>query len=315
MFRFIVIFSLAFALISGDGLFSVLVAPESLEFKESIELESSHVGDVLLAALGHSVSSVSKWMGMYVVDPFKVAVNSLVVIVVQGVKDMVDTAERIKYDLKGTGAERSLNYMTRQLPNDSVTSINFTDHRRGRNQFHSLYGSSHISFKRNLKELLPHQYWSHRHFIDELDLLENAANNLDAILKPSHVVIFTISLSPLMRVARNGPINEAKILLGATIENMKNAIRRRNESVLMVQITRDQKDDSKNASKSNVPNPFEKITEDGDFPALINIVVWFSFTFALVLAIICYAIATMDPGRDSVLYRVTTLKEFTKKKI
>jgi len=96
---------------------------------------------------------------------------------------------------------------------------------------------------------------------------------------------------------------------------MVNAVMERNESVLLVQITNKHETHlfTKTHSKVIVShNPFEKMIADPQFPVITNIIVWFGLAFAISVTVICYAIATMDPGRDSVIYRVSAIKEFKK---
>ncbi|XP_046143769.1 renin receptor isoform X1 [Osmia bicornis bicornis] len=44
----------------------------------------------------------------------------------------------------------------------------------------------------------------------------------------------------------------------------------------------------------------------GDYPVIFNILLWFGVVFVFSLLAICIAIAQMDPGRDSVIYRMTS---------
>nr|XP_012140295.1 PREDICTED: renin receptor isoform X2 [Megachile rotundata] len=43
-----------------------------------------------------------------------------------------------------------------------------------------------------------------------------------------------------------------------------------------------------------------------DYPAIFNIILWFGVVFVFSLLAICIAIAQMDPGRDSIIYRMTS---------
>lgn len=46
----------------------------------------------------------------------------------------------------------------------------------------------------------------------------------------------------------------------------------------------------------------------GDYPAIFNIILWFGVVFTFTLVSIVYAIMDMDPGRDSIIYRMTSMR-------
>ncbi|XP_032663291.1 ATPase H(+)-transporting accessory protein 2 isoform X2 [Odontomachus brunneus] len=43
-----------------------------------------------------------------------------------------------------------------------------------------------------------------------------------------------------------------------------------------------------------------------DYPVIFNIILWFGVIFVFSLLVICIAIGDMDPGRDSIIYRMTS---------
>ncbi|XP_011875114.1 PREDICTED: renin receptor isoform X2 [Vollenhovia emeryi] len=47
-------------------------------------------------------------------------------------------------------------------------------------------------------------------------------------------------------------------------------------------------------------------TYSDDYPVIFNIMLWFGVVFVFSLLAICIAIADMDPGRDSIIYRMTS---------
>jgi len=51
---------------------------------------------------------------------------------------------------------------------------------------------------------------------------------------------------------------------------------------------------------------------DEDYPAVFNIILFISISLILALIAICVTIATMDPGRDSLIYRVTSAQRYKK---
>ncbi|XP_011702598.1 PREDICTED: renin receptor [Wasmannia auropunctata] len=47
-------------------------------------------------------------------------------------------------------------------------------------------------------------------------------------------------------------------------------------------------------------------TYTDNYPVIFNIMLWFGVVFVFSLLAICIAIADMDPGRDSIIYRMTS---------
>lgn len=45
-----------------------------------------------------------------------------------------------------------------------------------------------------------------------------------------------------------------------------------------------------------------------DYPAIFNIILWFGVAFVFSLLAITIFIANMDPGRDSIIYRMTSTR-------
>jgi len=51
---------------------------------------------------------------------------------------------------------------------------------------------------------------------------------------------------------------------------------------------------------------------DEDYAAIFNILLWLGVSLAIATLAICFAIGSMDPGRDSLIYRVTSAQRFKK---
>ena len=43
-----------------------------------------------------------------------------------------------------------------------------------------------------------------------------------------------------------------------------------------------------------------------DFPAMFNIILWLSVLLSVTIFIIAYGMWNIDPGRDSIIYRMTS---------
>lgn len=60
------------------------------------------------------------------------------------------------------------------------------------------------------------------------------------------------------------------------------------------------------AGQNNVLNLSKDYDED--YPAIFNIILWFMIIMAIVLFAVSYGMWNMDPGRDSIIYRMTTTR-------
>lgn len=52
----------------------------------------------------------------------------------------------------------------------------------------------------------------------------------------------------------------------------------------------------------------KKVEHSKDYAAIFNIFLWLGLVFAFTLVAIVYALADMDPGRDSIIYRMTSTR-------
>ncbi|XP_067616591.1 ATPase H(+)-transporting accessory protein 2 [Eurosta solidaginis] len=119
-----------------------------------------------------------------------------------------------------------------------------------------------------------------------------------------------------------GKINVSK-LVKADVENTKlrlvkslNSIQELTEnesdkSLLFIVIAHDdnilrKKRDALLGTKTNTYNLAAYY--DQNYPVIFNIILWFMVALGLSLLAVCYAIADMDPGRDSIIYRMTSTR-------
>lgn len=49
-------------------------------------------------------------------------------------------------------------------------------------------------------------------------------------------------------------------------------------------------------------------TYSEEYPVIFNIILWFGVLIVFTMLAISYAIAFMDPGRDSIIYRMTSTR-------
>ncbi|EDW01561.1 ATPase H(+)-transporting accessory protein 2 [Drosophila grimshawi] len=305
-------FLLFISVIQATGEFTVLNNPKSIEFKGEDELESFYVGDVLLASLGNAVTGNSKWSGLFIKDPFTLSNTSVIVVHIQGVY-RVPTVERVMaYELLDSDAGKSLDSLAAQLSPASVADFDFNNHSKGVIAFESYFGNIDVSMAMPLKYFKPIEYLSHQHFLEEIGYMNALADNLTSLLRSSQVIIFRLSLDRITKVTKYGILHEAKQIITGAVGYLLSAAKNCTDSLLFVQAT-DKRVASMRSRSSETSNPFEQFNDSG-YPVVCNIIVWLSLALFISLAVICYVLATIDPGKDSVIYRISATHAHMSKK-
>lgn len=123
--------------------------------------------------------------------------------------------------------------------------------------------------------------------------------SLDAVTKthevgsPAHneiVKVLKTSIEELVVSAEKAYKNKALITLIATAQSIHRRVRRAAVAT----------DDDK---KYNIAPAY-----DENYPVIFNIIFWFSVVMIFSLLAISLAIGNMDPGRDSIIYRMTSTR-------
>ncbi|KAL7729318.1 hypothetical protein ACLKA6_008896 [Drosophila palustris] len=315
MLQNVVVFSLFIAAIHAAGEFTVLNSPKSISFKGNDPLDSNYVGDVLFSAMGNAVVGDYDWSGVTINDPFNLA-KGVIAVHVEGLSH-VTTAGNVKsYELAGSNTGHSLNALAAELEaaNEPVCDINFGQYDEGVQSFKACFGASDAPAAKPTKHLNPALHNADKQFLQEIGFINAASENLAEMLKPSNVLIIRLSVDGIAKAhgEKSIALDEANKLLSAAIGRLLAAAQKSSDSVLFVQST--DKDASIARSKRDViqadkKNDFNLATYyNDDYPVIFNIILWFMVIFGLSLLAICYAIAAMDPGRDSIIYRMTSTR-------
>ncbi|XP_017078661.1 ATPase H(+)-transporting accessory protein 2 [Drosophila eugracilis] len=315
MLRICVIFSLFIAAINAGGEFTVLNRPKSISFKGNDALESQYVGDVLYASLGNAVIGDSNWNGLTINDPFNLA-KGVIVVHVQGISH-VTTAGNVKsYELTGSRTDGSLNALAAELEaaNEPVCDINFEEFDNGVQAWKSCFGDFDTPAAKPTKHLNPSLHSADKQVLQEIGFINAAADHLAEMAKPSNVLLLRVSVDGVAKAhgEKSVAVDEANKLLSAAISRLLAASQKSSDSVLFVQTT--EKDVAASRAKrdaigASTTNPFNlAVYYNSDYPVIFNIILWFMVVFGLSLLAICYAIAAMDPGRDSIIYRMTSTR-------
>lgn len=179
--------------------------------------------------------------------------------------------------------------------------------------FKACFGTSDAPAAKPTKHLNPALHNADKQFLQEIGFINSASENLAEMLKPSNVLIIRLSVDGIAKAhgEKSVALDEANKLLSAAIGRLLAAAQKSSDSVLFVQST---DKDANSRAKREVINPsatneFNLATYyNEDYPVIFNIILWFMVIFGLSLLAICYAIAAMDPGRDSIIYRMTSTR-------
>ncbi|XP_023162827.2 uncharacterized protein LOC111593968 [Drosophila hydei] len=156
-------------------------------------------------------------------------------------------------------------------------------HIEGVEKYKNYFGNAIVPIATPIQYFKPVEYASHRQFLEEVGYMHAISENLSRLLKPSHVVVIRISLQNIVKINSYSLLYEAKKLIKQANLRLLRAARTITNAVLFV-LTTDKKQmvniSGRSLKEANNTNPFA-------------------------LAVVCYVIATIDPGEDSVLYRTS----------
>ncbi|ALC48044.1 VhaM8.9, partial [Drosophila busckii] len=301
--------------VHATGEFTVLNSPKAISFKGNSPLNSRYVGDVLYAAMGNAIVGDSDWSGLTINDPFNLA-KGVIAIHVDGISHITTAGNAKTYELYGSNTGHSLNSLAAELEaiNEPLCDINFEQHDEGVQAFKSCFGDFETVTAKPTKHLNPELHSSDKQFLKEVGFINAASENLAEMLKPSNILLIRLSVEGIAKAhgEKSIAMDEANKLLSTAIGRLLAAAQKSSDSVLFVQST--DKDAANARSKREAVDPNKKNTfnlaeyYNDDYPIIFNIILWFMVVFALSLLAICYAIAVMDPGRDSIIYRMTSTR-------
>lgn len=102
---------------------------------------------------------------------------------------------------------------------------------------------------------------------------------------------------------KQGLPNMVKIIISSDGKISKALDRQKRQDAAPAEESGDKKKEVVNAKTLNLADDY-----DEDFPVIFNIMLWFSIALIFALISICMVIANMDPGRDSIIYRMTSTR-------
>ncbi|XP_053606013.1 ATPase H(+)-transporting accessory protein 2 [Plodia interpunctella] len=316
--------SLIFSIIGSNasGELSILHTPPSLNFAGAFETLESYLKEIYSAALGLSVEETPHWNGMYILDPFSTP-EAVVEVYIDGVVSLSSAA-----DLK------SKNYVLKvdEYEPDSFDTMKHRIHQHYQNNannviqlnlidtdqlavYQSIFGDIQPD-KPSRAEHLRYNVEEDYLFLTELETLKALTARIHKITPDNLVDFYTLRFISLHALSDfHGPnskqTKEAKKLLGAALKSLSTAFARAYDgSVLVVAVTTDVAH-TRRAVRSVISRQTPAnvtIPAPTNYAAIFNIMLWFGVVFTFSLVAIVYAIMDMDPGRDSIIYRMTSTR-------
>jgi len=295
------------------GEFTVNYAPHTLRFGKAgyTNLKTSQLDDLLAASLGYTPKS-SKWNGLTVSSPFGHPTAALVLAVHGGGARVAQegttygldediTLETIYHDLKETVHGRSLRptQFKHFSTYDSYGETSLSDlpelvHMKADKEPDSTFLREMVTLPQIVEKI-------------EKSNMSAAENEQD---------IFFLEIHSLAELVKEYGINsqqvaEAGNMLRSQLEKV--SLRMRNlysDSIIVMTTMIDQVE-----QPSSTRSILQSAESGGDYnlaveysenyPAIFNIVLWGSIVLSLSILAISVSMATMDPGRDSIIYRMT----------
>ncbi|XP_073816552.1 ATPase H(+)-transporting accessory protein 2 [Musca autumnalis] len=313
MLRNLLILSLCIVAISASGEFTVLSTPKSLSFKGNEPLQSQYIGDVVFASLGNAVAGDAQWSGLTIADPFNLP-KIVVAASLSGVAHSKVSGAGKSYEIQGSSVDEALNGVSAQLEadNEPVCDFNFEDLEEGVASFKSAFGDVQVDAVQNTKYLNSELHTADKQFVQAIAYINAAANNLAKLQNSCSFVSIRLSADSVAKAhgEKSEAMTEALDLFTTAVKNLNTAAQKANNNGALVLSIVNKSENSR--AKRDAPEPGKdyNLAEyyNEDYPVIFNIILWFMVTFGFALLAICYAIGSMDPGRDSIIYRMTSTR-------
>lgn len=313
--------------VNCDGEVNILSAPGSVKFRGHEEVEVSVMKDVISACLGFTTYQGSDWSGLYVKNPFDFA-DGVVVVAVPGVASLglseghhFPLVTDLPLDDIWISMETQVLERFPYDENHTLVRINLEEGieraeielERGPLELKKVSGIVHLN--ENVEE--------DETFLSQLSLLnavsakiEEEGVVLDGLPDIHFVVVSGLHLLVDLYGEESKMVVEAKRLLNTAIIRLNQAFEAAYSGKVLTAVlvsdashTRRYRretasDEEKDVNLNSYLNLAEMYSED--YPVMFNIFLWFGIAFVMTTLAISIATAGMDPGRDSIIYRMTS---------
>ncbi|KAI9555502.1 hypothetical protein GHT06_018017 [Daphnia sinensis] len=292
---FVCLFNSALA----NGEFSILHSPNGINFKGDEQLNTSELPKIISTAMGHTTPSGDSWNGLTILNPFNYP-EVTISIVVEGVQSLQLSEPR--YQLE-------------------ITS----DLYQVKNDFTSILGQMVFDendvYSGDIQEKLPLQKLDNKD-VAVLEFLKDVGVLMDLkqkVLSKSPLKTVWIQLNGLDDVVRvygrdSEQAVEALTVLKSALTELQDALESTyGDRYMLTTITNERLRLREKRSTSNAKEKNELYWKlnlskryGKDYASIFNILLWTSVFLIAALISTAVFICTLDPGRDSIIYRMTT---------
>ncbi|XP_068625864.1 ATPase H(+)-transporting accessory protein 2 [Battus philenor] len=310
---------------NAAGELSILHSPDSLKFSGSSKLQESLLKEIFSASFGLSVDQDSDWNGLSIIDPFNTP-EAIVEVHIEGVSNLGSSVEskaknyHIIADDSSPDTYSIISYRILQhFDNGGNILANVKLSNPGEFQsYYNVFGE--IVPPKVVKQSLQHLKFNVEEdyqFLAELEALKAFTNKInEGAVNPDNIIDFYyFKLQSLHALSDfHGPnsleTKEAKKLLGEALKDLSNAfVKAYDGSVLVTAVCSDVAHTRRAVRAAPEFESFQAgDAYSADYAAIFNIILWFGVVFSFTLVAIVYAIMDMDPGRDSIIYRMTSTR-------
>ncbi|XP_055636050.1 ATPase H(+)-transporting accessory protein 2 [Toxorhynchites rutilus septentrionalis] len=294
---------------------SIVYSPKALDYRGHSRLHVNSLSDVFGAALGYSVAHPTEWDGLIVKDPFNMA-NGVVVVVAEGIQSL-KLEEAHTYELYGgSGSEAIGELVHKTAEHDSISfEIDLKD---SSNSFITPLGTVQPDDDDvKLQYLKPKSSKADSDIVRQISYMNGLSDLLVTSTEQNipTVHIVRVSFEALLSVHDHSSqaVAEARKLLTNALLELQTAAEKAFDGAVVVglitsteaPLARSKRDtaESKQTPDYNIAKKY-----DSNYPVIFNIMLWFGVIMVFSLLAISIAIATMDPGRDSIIYRMTSTR-------
>ncbi|XP_062538345.1 ATPase H(+)-transporting accessory protein 2 [Armigeres subalbatus] len=294
---------------------SIVYAPKALEFHGHTRLNAESVSDVFGAALGYSVSHSTEWDGLVVKDPFNMA-NGAVVVVAEGLDSItLDGAQT--YELYGGSGSDSIGEIVQKSADHNGVSFEI-DLKESSDSFSTPLGTVQPDDDDvKVQYLKPKSNKADSDFMRQIAFINGLSDLLvtstDEKIPTIHIVRISLEALLAAHEPSSHVVTEAKKLLSNAMEGLQTAAEKAFDGAVVVGLIASTEAplvrSKRQAVEETDDNPLNIAQKyDSNYPVIFNIMLWFSVILVFSLLAISIAIATMDPGRDSIIYRMTSTR-------
>ncbi|XP_026473180.1 renin receptor-like [Ctenocephalides felis] len=287
-----------------NGELSVLNSPNGIQFQGETPLPQSLLKELYSVALGlTSEQSSAEWDGVSKLNPFQLP-KAVVTVVVEGT-DKLSLDSKNTYplvvdeELDNTWDSLDKRFKER-YPFDDLTLVNL-ELPNGNVNSERVFG---VVSPKPVQSDLPEK------FVKDLGVLNALSDKVLELTPDERPSLFFFRLSTNFKSPED--TDKAKTELTKAIKTLSEAFDKTYKGkVLFTVLTSNDVLTRKTRQADDAPKEpdFNLAKEYNDsYPVVFNIILWFGVAFFFSLLAICISISTMDPGRDSIIYRMTSTR-------